>query len=99
MTTKAARHLRTGGAIVNLSSSAEDPWLRTHGFYAATKATTNVLTRALALELRERDITVNVVSPAINGPCLPDRVTDVIVYLLSDAGHRITGQILRVPPC
>jgi 3-oxoacyl-[acyl-carrier protein] reductase len=96
---EAARHLRNGGAIVNLSSSAEDSSLRTYGFYAATKATTNVLTRALALELRERDITVNVVSPAINGPCLPDRVTDVIAYLLSDDGHRITGQILRVPPC
>jgi 3-oxoacyl-[acyl-carrier protein] reductase len=96
---EAARHLRNGGAIVNLSSSAEDSSLRTHGLYAATKAITNVLTRALALELRERDITVNVVSPAINRPCRPDRVTDVIAYLLSDHGHRITGQILRVPPC
>jgi len=96
---EAARHLRNGGAIVNLSSSAEDSSLRSHGLYAATNAMTNVLTRALALELRERDITVNVVSPAINRPCLPDRVTDAIAYLLSDHGHRITGQILRVPPC
>jgi len=79
---QAARHLRSGGAIVNLSSSA----------------ITNMLTRALALELRERDITVNVVSPAISRPCLPDRVTDVIAYLLSDHGHRITGQVLRVRP-
>ena len=95
---QAARHLRNGGAIINLSSSAEGSSLRTHGLYAATKAITNVLTQALALELRERDITVNAVSPAISRPCVPDRVTDVIAYLLSDHGHRITGQVLRVPP-
>ena len=79
---QAARHLRSGGAIVNLSSSV----------------IINMLTQALALELGERDITVNAVSPAINRPCLPDRVADVIAYLLSDPGHRITGQIVRVPP-
>jgi 3-oxoacyl-[acyl-carrier protein] reductase len=93
---QAARHLRNGGAIVNLSSSAEGSSLRTYGLYAATKAITNVLTQALALELRERDITVNAVSPALHGPCIPDRVTDIIAYLLSDHGHRLTGQILRV---
>jgi 3-oxoacyl-[acyl-carrier protein] reductase len=93
---EAARRLRNGGTIVNLSSSAEDSSLRTHGLYAATKAITNVLTQALALELRERDITVNAVSPAVRGPCRPDRVTDVIAYLLSDDGHRLTGQILSV---
>jgi 3-oxoacyl-[acyl-carrier protein] reductase len=93
---QAARHLRNGGAIVNLSGSAEGSSLRTYGLYAATKAITNVLTQALALELRERDITVNAVSPAIHGPCIPDRVTDIIAYLLSDHGHRLTGQILRV---
>ncbi|HET6193480.1 MAG TPA: SDR family oxidoreductase [Trebonia sp.] len=93
---EAARHLRDGGAIVNLSSSAEDSSLRAHGLYAATKAMTNVLTQALALELRERDITVNAVSPAAHRPCLPGRVTDVIAYLLSDHGHRLTGQILEV---
>ena len=93
---QAARQLRNGGAIINLSSSAEGSALRTYGLYAATKAITNVLTQALALELRERDITVNAVSPAIHGPCIPDRVTDIIAYLLSDHGHRLTGQILRV---
>jgi 3-oxoacyl-[acyl-carrier protein] reductase len=95
---EAVRHLRNGGAIVNLSSSAENSSLRTHGLCAAANAITNVLTQALALELRERDITVNAVSPAAHRPCLPDRVTDVIAYLLSDHGHHLTGQILRVGP-
>jgi len=91
---EAARHLRNGGAIVNLSGSAEDSPLRNHGLSAATTAIMNELTRAFALELRERDITVNAVSPAIGRPCLPDRVTDVVAYLLSDHGPRLTGQVL-----
>ena len=93
---EAARHLRSGGAIVNLSSSAEGSSLRTHGLYAATKATTDMLTRALSLELHERNITVNAVSLDVHRPCTPDRAADVIAYLLSDHGHRLTGQVLRV---
>jgi 3-oxoacyl-[acyl-carrier protein] reductase len=93
---EAARHLRAGGAIVNLSSSAGGSSLTTHGLYAATKAITDVLTRALAVELRERDITVNAVSLEAGRPCAPDQVADVIGYLLSDHGLRITGQVLRV---
>ena len=93
---EAARHLRNGGAIVNLSSSAGGSSLRTHGLYAATKAAIDVLTRALALELRERNITVNAVSLEVHRPCAPNQVADVIVYLLSDHGHCLTGQVLRV---
>jgi 3-oxoacyl-[acyl-carrier protein] reductase len=93
---EAARHLRNGGAIVNLTSSANSLSLRTYGLYAATKAATDVLTRALALELRERNITVNAVSVEVDRPCAPDQVADVIAYLLSDHGHRLTGQVLRV---
>lgn len=93
---EAARHLRNGGAIVNLSSAAEGSFLTTHGLYAAIKATTDVLTRALALELRERNITVNAVALEVNRPCTPDRVADVIAYLLSDHGHHLTGQVLGV---
>jgi NAD(P)-dependent dehydrogenase (short-subunit alcohol dehydrogenase family) len=55
-----------------------------------------VLTRALALELRERNITVNGVSLEGHRPCAPDRVADVIAYLLSDHGRRLTGQVLGV---
>ena len=90
-----ARHLRSGGAIVNLSGSAEGPSLRTYGLYAATWASTDVLTRALARELRERDITVNAVSLDAGRPCEPSRVAGLIAYLLSEPGRRLTGQVLR----
>jgi 3-oxoacyl-[acyl-carrier protein] reductase len=93
---EAARHLRSGGAIVNLSSSAGGSSLRTHGLHAATKAITDVLTRALALELHERDITVNAVSLEVDMPCAPSQVADVIAYLLSEHGHGLTGHVLRV---
>lgn len=91
----AARHLRNHGAIVNVSSSAEGSSLRTHALDAATRAITDVLTRALALELHDRNITVNAVSLEAGRPCPPGQVADVIAYLLSEHGHGLTGQVLR----
>ena len=94
---QAARHLRDGGAIVSLSSPAAGlARLRTHGLYPAATAPADLLTRALALELGERNITVNAVSVEAGPPCAPGQVADVIAYLLSEHGHRLTGQVLRV---
>lgn len=93
---EAARHLRNGGAIVNLTSPADSSSLPGYGLYAAAKAATDVLTRTLALELHERDITVNAVSLEVDTPCAPNRVANVVAYLLTDHGHRLTGHMLRV---
>jgi NAD(P)-dependent dehydrogenase (short-subunit alcohol dehydrogenase family) len=54
-----------------------------------------VLTRALALELRERHITANTVSLEVHRPCVPAEVADVVAYLLSQRGHGLTGHVLR----
>lgn len=93
---EAARHVRNGGAIVNLTSPADGLSLTDHGLDTAAKATTDVLTRALAVELRERGITVNALCIDVNTPCAPERVADVVAYLLSDHGHRLSGHVLRV---
>jgi 3-oxoacyl-[acyl-carrier protein] reductase len=90
----AARQLRSGGAIVNLFSSVGASVLPSYGGYATTTAAVGALTRALAHELRDRDITVNGLSLEIDKPCAPSRVADVVTYLLSDEGHGITGRVI-----
>ena len=60
---EAARRLRSGGRIINLSSSVVGLLQPTYGVYAATKAGIEALTAILAKELRGRNITVNAVAP------------------------------------
>jgi 3-oxoacyl-[acyl-carrier protein] reductase len=60
---EAAKRLRDGGRIVNLSSSIVRRLMPTYGVYAATKAAVEAMTSILAKELRGRHITVNAVAP------------------------------------
>jgi 3-oxoacyl-[acyl-carrier protein] reductase len=92
----AARRLRNGGAILNVFGSVDQWALPTYGGYATTTAAIDALTRVLALELRERDITVNGVSLAVDTACASNQVAVVVSYLLGDDGHSITGHIVRL---
>ncbi|MEF9915125.1 SDR family oxidoreductase [Streptomyces sp. NBC_01693] len=60
---QAARRLRTGGAIINFSSSVLALAIPGYTAYAATKGAVEAMTLILARELRGRDITVNAVAP------------------------------------
>lgn len=60
---EAARRLRDGGRIVNVSSSVVGLLQPTYGVYAATKAAVEAMTSILTKELRGRNITVNAVAP------------------------------------
>jgi 3-oxoacyl-[acyl-carrier protein] reductase len=60
---EAAKRLRHGGRIINLSSSVTGLLMPTYGVYAATKAGVEAMTSVLAKELRGRGITVNAVAP------------------------------------
>lgn len=60
---EAARRLRDGGRIINLSSSVVGLLQPTYGVYAATKAAVEAMTSILAKELRGRTITVNAIAP------------------------------------
>ncbi|HEX8603019.1 MAG TPA: SDR family oxidoreductase [Pseudoduganella sp.] len=60
---EAARRLRDGGRIVNLSSSVIGLYQPGYSVYAATKAGVEALTHVLVKELRGRNITVNAVAP------------------------------------
>ena len=64
-----ARRLRAGGAIVNFSTSVVGLAFPTYGAYVASKGAVEALTRILAKELGDRDISVNAVAP---GPTATD---------------------------
>ncbi|MCI0572882.1 MAG: SDR family oxidoreductase [Myxococcaceae bacterium] len=60
---EAATRLRTGGRVINLSSSVVGLLQPTYAIYAATKAGVEAMTSVFAKELRGRNITVNAVAP------------------------------------
>ncbi|NBE84016.1 SDR family oxidoreductase [Micromonospora rubida] len=60
---QAARRVRPGGAIINISSTTPRLSLPGYAAYAASKAAMDSITLILARELRGRDITVNAVAP------------------------------------
>jgi len=60
---EAARRLRTGGRIVNFSSSVIGLYQPNYAVYAATKGAVEAMTHVLSKEMRGRSITVNAVAP------------------------------------
>jgi 3-oxoacyl-[acyl-carrier protein] reductase len=60
---QAARRVRSGGAIINFSSSVTKLAIPRYSAYAASKGAVEAMTLTLAKELRGRDITVNTVAP------------------------------------
>ncbi|MEV0429224.1 SDR family oxidoreductase [Micromonospora sp. NPDC050495] len=60
---QAARRVRAGGAIVNVSTSVTRLKAPTYAGYVASKAAVEAIALVLARELRGRDITVNTVAP------------------------------------
>lgn len=66
---QAARRVRSGGAIINFSTSVTRLQFPTYGAYAASKGAVEAMTLVLARELRGKNITVNAVAP---GPTATD---------------------------
>ncbi len=60
---QAARRVRRGGAIINVSTSVTRTQLPGYGAYVASKAAVQSISLILARELRGKDITVNTVAP------------------------------------
>jgi 3-oxoacyl-[acyl-carrier protein] reductase len=83
---EASRRLRSGGRIINLSSSVVGLYQPTYAVYAATKAGVEAMTNVLAKELRGRNITVNAVAPGPTATALfldgkPQEVIDHLAKL------------------
>jgi 3-oxoacyl-[acyl-carrier protein] reductase len=60
---QAARRVRAGGAIVNISTSVVRTQLATYAGYVASKAAVEGMTLILARELRGKDVTANAIAP------------------------------------
>jgi 3-oxoacyl-[acyl-carrier protein] reductase len=90
-TQEAAKRLRDGGRVVNLSSEVARSPAPALAAYSALKAPINNLTKSLAVVLGERSITVNAVAPgAID--------TDMAAALVQDpaiAEHLKSQQALK----
>jgi 3-oxoacyl-[acyl-carrier protein] reductase len=75
------------GRIVNVSSVAGEKGGRGQTNYAASKGAVNAFTRALAVELAPRKITVNAVAPGVIETEMSQDVRDL-------AGDEVKGRIL-----
>ncbi len=71
----AAKRMLKGGVIINITSGAGTRGSPMTGPYAAAKAGLINLTQTLALELAERDIRVNAVSP---GPVITEAYREIL---------------------
>lgn len=89
MTRAVAPHMisRRSGKIVNISSVAGDKGGRGQTNYAASKGALNAFTRALAVELAPRGITVNAVAPGVIE-------TEMSREVRERAGDQVTSRIL-----
>lgn len=75
-------HMRTGGAIVNLSSSSAKLATTVElASYAATKTTILSITRSFAYALASRSIRVNAICPGIIDTPMQDKVLDGVAEL------------------
>jgi 3-oxoacyl-[acyl-carrier protein] reductase len=79
--------VRRSGKIINIGSVAGDKGGRGQTNYAASKGAINALTRALAVELAPRKITVNCVAPGVIETEMSQGVRDL-------AGDAVKSKIL-----
>jgi len=78
---------RRAGKIINVSSVAGEKGGRGQTNYAASKGAVNAFTRALAVELAPRRITVNAVAPGVIE-------TDMSQAIRDRAGEEVKSRIL-----
>jgi NAD(P)-dependent dehydrogenase (short-subunit alcohol dehydrogenase family) len=101
----------TRGAIINFAAPAGIRAQAQLGAYSAAKAVVVALTRTLALEEKDNGVRVNAIAPGLidteqNREAMKDQenvrfvsrqqITDVVLFLCSDAGSGVTGETIHV---
>jgi len=92
---QASRHLRAGGAIVNVFSCAVGLGHATSAAYAASKGAAEAITPVLAGELLRHDIRVNAVDAWLGSSGTPADIANIVAFLISARGRWINGQVIR----
>ena len=85
---EAARRLRNGGRIINLTSSVVGLYQPGYAVYAATKAGVEAMSHVLAKEMRGRNITVNNIAPGPTATAL----------FLNGKTPEIIDRLAKMPP-
>ena len=92
----AARRVRDGGAIVNLSGAAVGSALPIEAASAASDAAVGAMIRVFGCDLRGRGITINAVAPGLEGACGAPAIADVVAFLVGSSGRSVNGQVIQV---
>ena len=110
-TRAALGHMPDGGRIVNVGTAAVTNKAPGLAAYVASKGGLMTLTQSLAEELKARRITANAVLPTVldtpanrrampnadrSSWLLPEEVAEVILFLVSEGGGIVTGNLLAL---
>ena len=110
-TRAALGHMPDGGRIVNVGTAAVTNKAPELAAYVASKGGLMSLTQGLAKELKGRRITANAVLPTVldtpanrrampnadrSSWLLPEEVAEVILFLVSEEGSIVTGNLLAL---
>ena len=110
-TRAALGHMPDGGRIVNVGTAAVADQAPGLAAYVASKGGLMSLTQSLAKELKGRRITANAVLPTVldtpanrrampnadrSSWLLPEEVAEVILFLVSEGGSIVTGNLLAL---
>jgi 3-oxoacyl-[acyl-carrier protein] reductase len=107
-----AKRIRSGGRIVNLSSTGVFNAHPGYAIYSATKSAVEVFTRVPCKELKGQNITPNCVAPGatameqwlesnatvspLNRLGTPEDIAGLVAFLVSPQGEWVNGQVIRV---
>jgi 3-oxoacyl-[acyl-carrier protein] reductase len=91
---QASCRVRPGGTIVNLC--VEQFGAPTSAAGLGSNGAIGVMTRALARELREHDVTVNAVAFRPDAPEAPTAVAAIVGFLVSRDARSLTGHVIHV---
>ena len=110
-TRAALGHMPDGGRIVNVGTAAVANQAPGLAAYVASKGGLMTLTQSLSKELKERRITANAVLPTVldtpanrrampnadrSSWLLPEEVAEVVLFLVSEGGGIVTGNLLAL---